>query len=88
MDTSKVVRLFIDHGALVNWQNSQGFTPLHLAARVDDVAVAETLLRAGARAEIKKKVGGLTAMQVAENFQSDNAIAILKQRHGYGDSSA
>jgi hypothetical protein len=88
MDTSKVVRLFIDHGALVNWQNSQGFTPLHLAARVDDVAVAETLLRAGARAEIKEKVGGLTAMQVAENFQSDNAIAILKRRHGYGDSSA
>jgi ankyrin repeat protein len=51
------MREFLAQGAVVNEQDSRGFTPLHAAALFGEVAVAELLLDAGARPNAKARDG-------------------------------
>ena len=74
-----IVRLLIERGADVNRKDETGRTPLHYAAAVDfgDTAIAELLLKAGARPDVGDSER-VTARQIA---QKNNArVAALLAR--------
>merc|ERR1711871_949294 len=59
-----IVKVFIDAGASVNGQNSNGYTPLMNAVSEGHYKVVMALLLAGAKKEMKEK-GGYTALMLA-----------------------
>jgi ankyrin repeat protein len=76
----ELVRLLIERGADVNHGDATGRTPLHYAASVDfgDTAIAELLLKAGAKADVPDKEG-VTAQQMAEKGNA-RVLARLARR--------
>lgn len=71
------VKKFVEYGADVN-EESNGLTPLMFAARYNKVDILKYLLEKGADKKIKDE-RGYTALKYAENSNSLEAIAYLKQ---------
>lgn len=61
----QVAAYLLDHGADINAQAINGFTPLHDAAWVGDYPLVKMLVERGARTDIKNN-DGQTALQCAE----------------------
>ena len=72
-----VVKKFIEYGVNVNEQ-SNGSTPLMLAARYNKVEILKVLIANGAKADAKDD-NGKTALQYAVNSNATEAVAYLKQ---------
>jgi Ankyrin repeats (3 copies)/Ankyrin repeats (many copies) len=77
---SSVVRLLLEHGADVNAQGLNGWTPLHLASFKGALEVVRPLLEHGADVEAKDN-GGETALQVAASSGRDEVVKLLRE-HG------
>ena len=75
-----VVRLLLDHGALVDDESSTGYTPLHLAAEQGQTVVAQLLLERGADVEALTHSGGMPLHWAAHHNRA--ATAALLIRHG------
>jgi ankyrin repeat protein len=71
------VKKFIEYGADVNEQ-SNGITPLMLAARYNKVEILKILVANGAKVKAKDE-NGKTALQHAVSFKAEEAVAYLKQ---------
>jgi len=71
------VKKFIEYGVNVNEQ-SNGSTPLMLAARYNKVEILKVLIANGAKADAKDN-NGKTALQYAVNSNAAEAVAYLKQ---------
>ena len=71
---SKTLARLLAAGAKVSSIDSKGRTPLHWAAKVDNVAAAQMLIRAGARV-MARDLAGRTPLDYAE---SASMIALLK----------
>ena len=71
------VKKFIEYGVNVNEQ-SNGSTPLMLAARYNKVEILKVLIAKGAKADAKDN-NGKTALQYAVNSNATEAVAYLKQ---------
>jgi ankyrin repeat protein len=73
----ETVKKFIEYGADVN-QQSNGITPLMLAARYNKVEILKILVANGAKVKAKDE-NGKTALQHAVSFNAVEAVAYLKQ---------
>ncbi|CAH1170454.1 unnamed protein product [Phaedon cochleariae] len=60
----KTIKLLLEHGALVNYKNKDGWTCVHLVARQGNVSVMKLLLQYGLDAKIKTK-NGRSALHIA-----------------------
>ncbi|OWQ47882.1 hypothetical protein CDL60_04610 [Roseateles noduli] len=76
----EVARVLLDKGAAVDPRDTDGATPLWLAAGVGKVDMAELLIAHGADAKVVAK-DGASAMARARYNQDDKMIALLRQ-HG------
>ena len=52
----EIIRLLIEYGAPIDKQGINSFTPLHLAARRNDLALCQLLVESGANYDIKTKI--------------------------------
>jgi len=78
---NETLKLLIAHGADINEQGADtGQTPLHQAAGNDHGEIAKTLLNAGAKVDIKDKMGR-TALAVARQY-AHTEIAEMLLEHG------
>lgn len=81
---AKIVKMLLKAGAdkVINKENSDGLTPLHIAAFEAPKAVTEILLKYDADPSIEGKVGNTraTALQIAE-WQGNNEIAALLKEY-------
>lgn len=68
-----------DVSSFINRQDSNGCTPLWLAARTGNVKVVRKLMHAGADATIQNNAG-LSAMDVAEKFQKQQVVDFFQQK--------
>jgi ankyrin repeat protein len=68
----RIMRLLLDHGALVDAVDKDGFTPLHMAAALYNKDAALFLLSKGAD-PLKRNKAGLTPIQVAQRSQHGTA---------------
>jgi ankyrin repeat protein len=73
----EVMRRLIKSGAKVSSMDSRGRTPLHLAAKVNNIVAAKILLESGCRVVPKDNLGK-TPLDYAE---SSEMISLLK-KHG------
>jgi ankyrin repeat protein len=75
----EIAQLLIARGANVNRADKIGFTPLLYAASIDfgDSGMIDLLLKAGAHADARTK-DGLTALDLARNYQHTHLIASLE----------
>lgn len=78
LDTADLARTLISYGVDKDKRNSSGMTPLHLAARHDDVGLLRALLDEGA--DVAALTGdGDTVMDWVLHSDSRNCIAVLQQ---------
>jgi ankyrin repeat protein len=75
-----VVRLLLEHGAVINVQDQSGWTPLHTALYYGALEVVPLLLEHGADVEAKTN-NGKTALQVAADRGYDEVVKFLRE-HG------
>ena len=75
-----VLRLLLEHGAVISVQDQGGMTPLHTASRYRALEVVRLLLEHGADVEAKDNVGE-TALQFAAEFGQDEVVKFLRE-HG------
>ena len=73
---TEAVRKFIEYGADVN-ENSNGMTPLMVAARYNKVEIITLLISKGADVKAKDEKG-FTALKYAELSKATEAISALK----------
>ncbi|MCA1596180.1 MAG: ankyrin repeat domain-containing protein [Chloroflexi bacterium] len=79
-DGRATVTLLIEHGADVNGTGGIGkMTPLHMAARRGNAAIAEILLDSGADIEAKD-TGGETPLRRAVNCRQESVVRLLLSR--------
>jgi ankyrin repeat protein len=78
------MRLLLEAGADANAQQKAGFTPLHEAARSDDVEMARLLLSHGADPSLAADDGRDSA-RVAADDGSAGVVALLEQGDAGGD---
>ncbi|KAI0266900.1 ankyrin repeat protein, partial [Russula aff. rugulosa BPL654] len=71
-----VFRLLLEHGADVNAQGLNGWTPLHRASYFGALEVVHLLLEHGADVEAKDNYGK-TALQVAADIGHDTVVKFL-----------
>jgi ankyrin repeat protein len=78
-----LAKMLIDRGANVNAADKLGMTPLLWAASSDfgDPAMAELLLKAGAKADAKNR-DGRTALELARAYKHDYLIPVLERASG------
>jgi hypothetical protein len=74
------LRLLLEHGAVINVQDQDGWTPLQVASDFGALEVVRLLLEHGADVEAKKN-DGQTALQVAANEGSYEIEKFLRE-HG------
>ena len=79
-EDGSVVRFLLEHGADVNGQDLDGWTPLHVASISGALEVVRLLLEHGADVEAKKNDGN-TALQVATDIGHDEVVKLLGE-HG------
>jgi serine/threonine-protein phosphatase 6 regulatory ankyrin repeat subunit B len=75
-----VVRLLLDHGALVDTVDSWGLTPLHLAACRGNVQAARLLLDYNANVRAALKDTGEEPLHEAAAYSSAKMVALLLDR--------
>jgi len=63
--STKSTELLLARGADVNWTSGDGVTPLHVAAYNEQPAVAELLIRKGAKVDARTVSGGWTPLYKA-----------------------
>lgn len=71
----KAIKLLLLKGAKVSGVTSEGFTPLHVAAKYNSVEAAKLLIKEGAKIKPKNKLGQ-TPLDLAENKEM---ILLLKK---------
>ena len=64
-----LARIAIEKGADVNAQEQNGFSPLHVAVKMDNFALADYLLRNGALPELKDKYGNTAVFYASGNWE-------------------
>ncbi|GAA55551.1 Tyrosine-protein kinase htk16 [Clonorchis sinensis] len=80
--SNDIVRLLLEHGALVNLRDCGGFTALHRACQKSFAHVAETLLRLGrANPQIKCPFSGNTALHEAAMLGHADCVNCLLRFH-------
>ncbi|CAL8099188.1 unnamed protein product [Calicophoron daubneyi] len=80
--SNDIVRLLLEHGALVNLRDCGGFTALHRACQKSFAHVAETLLRMGrANPQIKCPFSGNTALHEAAMLGHADCVNCLLRFH-------
>ena len=75
-----VFQLLLEHGAVINVQDQDGWTPLHTASRYGALEVVRLLLELGADVEVKNNYGE-TALQFAADKGHDEVVKFLRE-HG------
>jgi hypothetical protein len=68
---AEVINLLLDHGADVNAQDRQGWTPLHHAVRGNQIAVVRQLIGRGANLEIRGYLGRTPLLMAAQLGQGE-----------------
>ncbi|KAG9328278.1 hypothetical protein JZ751_015421, partial [Albula glossodonta] len=82
LPTKEVALLLLDHGASPHAAVKNGYTPLHIAAKRNQLGVAEVLLRGGAGAGVLTRQGmGYTPLIVACHYGNVKMVNFLLQ-HG------
>ena len=75
-----VLRVLLEHGADINVQDDDGWTPLHRASYDGALEVVRVLLEHGADVEVKGE-DGMTALQEAADYGRDKVVELLRE-HG------
>jgi ankyrin repeat protein len=78
----ETVRLLIKQKAGVDVARPDGMTALHWAARRGDVAVAQALIRAGAKLEAPTRIGAYTPLHVAAEGGHAAVVRVLLDAAG------
>lgn len=80
-DEIKAARTLVRHGASVNRRapDDLGYAPLHIAASLGNIAMAEMLLRNGAAADVRD-ASGRTPLIVAAEAAHDEMMSLLIER--------
>lgn len=80
-DEIKAARTLVRHGASVNRRSPDdlGYAPLHIAASLGNIAMAEMLLRNGAAADVRD-ASGRTPLLVAAIAGHDEMMSLLIER--------
>jgi ankyrin repeat protein len=73
-----VLRLLLEHVAVINVQSQSGWTPLHTASLFGALEVVRLLLEHGADVEAKTN-NGETALQVAAENGHDEVVKLLRE---------
>ncbi len=76
------IRALVRSGADVNAAEGDGMTALHWAAHRNHAEAVEVLLYAGARLELRTRLGGYTPLLVAAAAGADEALALLLEAGG------
>jgi ankyrin repeat protein len=74
----EAVQLILRFGANPNLPGKSGMYPIHMAARVGDVAILKMLRAAGANVEVKT-ISGHDAMHIAERGKKEAFVAALRE---------
>jgi uncharacterized protein len=77
-----LVAQLIQRGANVNAQDSQGWSPLHLAAQSLSVECAHLLLAAGANANARDSFGNTPLSRAVFAYRGDGALIELLRKAG------
>ena len=80
-----IAQLLITHGANVNVVDSQGYTPIGLAAAAGCKGIVELLLQKGADVDVPAL--GMTPLEVAREMGHTEIVALLESRSKKGPSS-
>ena len=78
-DNSEIIKLLIEHGALLNAQTLTGCTPLHLAAMNGNVQATRWLCLNGASIDVSEFYNGYTALHYAMVRGHQNVIRLLRE---------
>lgn len=73
----EVIELLLQNGADCNIVDSEGFTPLHIAAFEGNIIIADLLLKHGAKLNLSKN--GKTPIQIAEERGNIDFVNFLKE---------
>jgi len=76
-DQPKMIAFLADHGAMIDGVNSNGYTPLMIAAGRGFPDVVQSLLQKGANTGLTGP-DGKTALQLAEEYGNTRAADVLK----------
>lgn len=79
----EVVKLLVQHGAAVNVQSQNGFTPLYMAAQENHDSVVKYLLANGANQSLATE-DGFTPLAVAMQQGHDKVVAVLLENDTRG----
>lgn len=72
------VRSLLDAGVDPNMARADGMTALHLAARGGHLEIVEGLLEAGAKVDVKTRIGAYTPLHVASELGHARTVADRK----------
>jgi len=75
----EIIKILLEHKAMIDVTDRAGFTPLHLAAQRNNVEAVELLLRNGADLSIKN-FGGDTPSQVANSEEVKKMLLLAEKR--------